>query len=337
MTADLSTWTLELGDLGRRGTGLQRPENVLAFRDGSVLASGVTGQISVVERSGATSHVAIAPGSSPTTMAWDGASGLYVTDTSDGHLHHLGPAGYEPFVTEVAREPLGSANHVFRDRLGRIWVAVATRRRPPHASVTVEGDGVIVLIDADGPRVVAEGLFWPNEIRLDARLEYAYVPETWAQRITRFRVTEDGRLVDRTVWGPENLGFGVFPDGIALDVEGNVWVALVTVNGLGVIDTAGAFHIVFSDPVPEALDRLQAAHRSGSIPMPLVRACAGPALQLPTSIGFGGSELRDVVMGSLAMESLLSFRSPVAGLPLIHQVAGAGVTAEISLRIDSLP
>jgi gluconolactonase len=47
-------------------------------------------------------------------------------------------------------------------------------------------------------------------------------------------------------------------------------------------------------------------------------AAAGPTLQFPTSVCFGGEDLRTVYVGSLAMPRLPTFRSPVPGLPMSH-------------------
>lgn len=45
---------------------------------------------------------------------------------------------------------------------------------------------------------------------------------------------------------------------------------------------------------------------------------AGQTLQLLTSITFGGPDLRTVYVGSLGMNRLPTFQSPVAGLPMYH-------------------
>jgi gluconolactonase len=39
----------------------------------------------------------------------------------------------------------------------------------------------------------------------------------------------------------------------------------------------------------------------------------------PTNIAFGGPDLRDVYIGSLAADYVLRGRSSIAGLPLVHQ------------------
>jgi gluconolactonase len=81
----------------------------------------------------------------------------------------------------------------------------------------------------------------------------------------------------------------------------------------------GRLHTVFEDRNQPAIDAWLPAFARGRFGVDLLRAWAGPTLRLPTSIAFAGPELRTVVMGSLAMPQLLSFRSPVAGLPLWHQ------------------
>lgn len=313
-------WTVEVDALERFGTGLSRPENVLAFRDGTVFASGNRGSLTRVAPDGAQWEIGATTGGEPTTMALDGEDALLVNDTGDGNVHRLHLDGRSELVLDsVEGRELGSANHVLKDSLGRVWIAVATRRRPPHAEVHVEPDGYVVLLDRGAARVVADGLFWPNEIRLDAEERYAYVSETTARRILRFRVGEEGGLSGRTVIGPDPLGEATFPDGIALDVDGNVWVATVSHNGLTIVQPDGTARQVFEQPVPAALEELRAAHRRGVIPMALVGACAGPDLRLLTSVAFGGPDLTRVFMGSLAMEELVCFDAPVAGLPLQHQ------------------
>jgi hypothetical protein len=85
-----------------------------------------------------------------------------------------------------------------------------------------------------------------------------------------------------------------------------------------VITAAGEAHTVFEDPNPEALDNALAKIQSGTFSPQDLLACAGATLQFPTSVAFGGRDLKTVYLGSLGMTRLVSFRSPVAGAALPH-------------------
>ena len=316
----IAEFTLDPRQIASVGRGLSRPENVLAFRDGTVYASSNRGYISRIRPDGGQDEIYRLPAGEPTTMALESDTTLLVNNTADGNVYRLHVDGRsECVLSEIEGVALGSANYVYLDSRGRVWVAVATRRRPPHDRVHIEPDGYIVLIDGTGARIVADDLYWPNEIRLDADETHAYIPETFGRRVLRYEVAPNGTLINGHTFGPDRLGETSAPDGIAIDDQGNVWVAIVTRNGLTVITPDGRDQVIFEDPNVEATSRWLGHYRRGVVPMAAVRDCAGSVLQLPTSVGFGGPDLRTVFMGSLAMPHLLTFRSPTAGLPMAHQ------------------
>jgi len=316
----VSTLQLDLGELAQVGHDLRRPENVLCFRDGTVFASSNEGFLTRISPEGRQWRIGNSPGAAPTTMALESETAIIVNDTADGHVHRMRLDGhYETLIEEIDGQPIGSANYVFLDRQDRLWIAVATRKPPPHETIEVRHDGYIALVEDGTARIIADGLRWPNEVRLDRHESYAYVSETFGQRVLRYRVSGSGDLGDPEVFGPDPLGNCALPDGIALDADGNLWVAIVSRNGLQVIEPGGEAHTVFEQPVPPALAALAAALPGGRIRREMLAACAGPDLKLLTSVGFAGPELKTVVMGSLAMDHLVSFASPVAGLPLRHQ------------------
>lgn len=319
--AGLDDLRLRPEDLARVGRGLARPENVLAFRDGTVFTSSNQGHITRIAPDGRQWRIGRVPFDAPTTMALDDDDSLIVNNTGDGNLYRLHLDGRSELLLDtIEGRPIGSANYVFLDSRGRLWIAVATRNVPPHGPADPSSaSGYIAVLEDGEARVVADGLAWPNEVRLDATESCAYVPETMARRVLRFRVTDDGGLADREVHGPERLDPGILPDGIALDEEGNVWVALLSGNGVVVIRPDGSTHTLFEDRNEEALAQLAAEYDARAIQFPSILACRGPRVQTLTSIGFGGPDLKTVFMGSLLMPHLLSFASPVAGLPLRHQ------------------
>ncbi|WKG05742.1 SMP-30/gluconolactonase/LRE family protein [Mycolicibacterium sp. HK-90] len=88
-------------------------------------------------------------------------------------------------------------------------------------------DGVIVCIDtdaaADPVRVVAEHLDFPNGMAITPDGTTLIVAESTARRLSAFTISPDGGLTDRRVFAE---GLDGPPDGIAIDAEGGVWVAL---------------------------------------------------------------------------------------------------------------
>jgi sugar lactone lactonase YvrE len=225
----------------------------------------------------------------------------------------------EDLLTEVDGVSITTPNFVFLDSRQRLWISVMTREH--HwwpAAAAPRPDGYIVLLDEKGPRIVADGLFLTNEIRLDATEEYLYVVETIMNHMLRFRVQPDGSLTDKEIFGPDNLGTGAAIDGFTFDVEGNLWVTLVLRNGLGIITTDGDYHVVFEDPREDVLKSFEEKIASGTAEPNDMAMAAGPNLQFITSLAFGGPDLRTAYLGSLAMSTLPTFQSPVAGLPLRH-------------------
>ena len=251
-------------------------------------------------------------------MTDDGS--LIVANLGQSKVQKLHPDLHvEDLLTEVDGVRITTPNFVFLDSRKRLWISVMTREH--HwwpAAAAPRPDGYIVLIDENGPRIVADGLFLTNEVRLDAAEEYLYVVETIMNHMLRFRVQADGSLTDKEIFGPNNLGTGAAIDGFTFDIEGNLWVTLVLRNGLGIITTDGDYHVVFEDPREDVLKSFEGKIASGTAEPNDMAMAAGPRLQFITSLAFGGPDLRTAYLGSLGMSTLPTFQSPVAGLPLRH-------------------
>ncbi|HEX9472298.1 MAG TPA: SMP-30/gluconolactonase/LRE family protein, partial [Bradyrhizobium sp.] len=137
-----------------------------------------------------------------------------------------------------------------RDSKNRLWVTVSTRTKNwmsamnPHVR-----DGFIALYDKGSLRIVADGLAFTNEIRLDAREEWLYSVETCGPFITRFRVAPNGSLSERQIFGPSD--HGAFVDGIAFDAYGNLWGTHVMTDRIFAITPEGDLRIILDDDNPE--------------------------------------------------------------------------------------
>lgn len=81
----------------------------------------------------------------------------------------------------------------------------------------------IILVETDGShRIVAEGLDFPNGLVIKDGGRTLVVAESFGHRVSAFDIAADGGLGGRRVYAelPD-----LIPDGMCLDVDGNIWVA----------------------------------------------------------------------------------------------------------------
>jgi sugar lactone lactonase YvrE len=214
-------------------------------------------------------------------------------------------------------QPIGKVNFVLRDSKDRIWITVSTKMNPwTTAAASRVRDGYIALVDKGTIRVVAEGFCFTNEIRFDAKEEWLYIVETTGPHITRMKVAADGSLSQREIFGPSHLGG--YPDGIAFDAHGNLWCTLVMIDQVIALTPEGEQRLLLDDSVPETKKKFQDAMAAGSVTSELMMATRGTVAPWMASVTFGGPDLRTAYIGSLMGTRIPYFRSPVAGLPMVH-------------------
>lgn len=89
--------------------------------------------------------------------------------------------------------------------------------------------GNIVLLPADGgaPRVVADGLDFPNGMVITPDGKRLISAETFGNQLWQYDLGSDGNLNNRRLFA----GTGDYtPDGICLDAEGAIWIASFVTN-----------------------------------------------------------------------------------------------------------
>ncbi|WP_338759587.1 SMP-30/gluconolactonase/LRE family protein [Massilia sp. METH4] len=334
-TNPLKGWQVDRSEIRTIGTDLQRPECILAQRDGSLLVADARGGVMHIGADGR-QHL-IVPAS---TGAAGGANfeeryvlskgslpnGLALLENGDIVIANWGTDSVElmtrdgtvrTLFTEIDGRPIGKANFVMRDSRGRIWLTVTTRMNPWTDSLnTGVLDGYVALIDENGIRIVAEGFAGTNEIRFDAQEEWLYVVESNARRISRLRVAHDGSLHGREIYGPPELEG--FPDGFAFDAYGNLWITLIMSDKLIAITPEGEVLTLLDDGDPEATAILNRHYAARTLTPAIMQAAKGTLAPWMASLTFGGADLRTVYLGSLLGTTVPYFRSPVRGLPLIH-------------------
>jgi gluconolactonase len=258
-------------------------------------------------------------GSLPNGLAFDTDGNFLIANFGTDSLELMQRDGTTRLLLDaIDGKPLGKTNFVTRDRRGRLWLTVTTRMVPWTRHVeTMSHDGYIAVIDERGARIVADGLCGTNELRFDPDEEFAYVAETTARRISRFRVDHDhGALGPRETYGPDNVGG--FCDGIAFDACGNLWSTLVMADRLIALTPEGEVLTLLDDGNPQRVAALDKAWTEGNVTPEIMAGAGGTLAPWMASLTFGGPDLKTVYLGSLRGTRIPYFRSPVSGQPLIY-------------------
>ena len=286
---------IDLSKIKTLGTGLVRPEGVMAADDGTVYASDGRGCCSRTPRGGQTVFFGDL-GGVPNGICLDRQGNCLVANIGSGRLQSLSPQG-EPkiLMTEAGGKRMYTPNFPFIDSQDRIWVSNSTAHEDLNAALQrVIPDGSIVLIQGAKPRIVAEGICFANGLTLDAAEKNLYVAETMKRRILRYAVAGDGSLSGPEVYGPDFLGRLGFPDGIAFDEAGNLWVTFPMANAVGYLTPRPELIMAIEDP-------------------------EGLVLRRPSNICFGWEERKTAFIGSLEGANIPYFEAPFPGMRLVHQ------------------
>lgn len=194
----------------------------------------------------------------------------------------------------------------------RTYVTVSTRLVPRNlARKPGYADGFIVCVDGRGARVVAEGLGFTNECKVDPSGRWLYVNETFGKRLSRFRLAADGDLGDRETCA--TFGPGVFPDGLDFDAAGGVWITSVYSNRLLRVFPDGRQELVLEDNDPRFVDAMEHAFARGELVQTVNPQVPAAMIRNLSSSAFGGADLRTLYLGCLQDSRIYRLPSPVAG------------------------
>jgi sugar lactone lactonase YvrE len=320
---NISSFTLSLTDFRRTGADLHRPECVLTTRSGELYVSDERGGVTRIAPDGSMTFYS-GKTADAQTLAANGfamlADGSFLIAPLIGggvfRLHRNGQA--EMFLHEADGKTLCCPNFVLLDDLGRIWICCLTQQLRTKVSCYSRDrrDGYIVLVDKKGARIVADNIGFPNEVRIDPTGQYLYTNETLAARLLRYRIHPDGSLgsPETIVQFDESYLF----DGFALDSTGSAWITALVSNRLLHVGTDGEVKLLIEDSDPEQLARLTVMQKTTGVPKSLIYEEHGATLRNPSSLAFGGPDLKTAYIGSLMGSEILSFRTPVAGMKPAH-------------------
>ena len=322
----MNSFELSLDDITRLGNGLMRPECVAVTLRGEIWVSHALpdggGGVARLHDDGALAPVLAGKGAPADflpngwSMEPDGSFLLANLGDSGGIWRLRRDGSCEPVLLELNGYRVPPVNFVHRDEAGRIWASISTCRIPRDRAFHRDvADGLVILIDDVGARVVADGIGYTKEVKLDPSGQYLYAHETMARTLIRYAI-RDGALGPKEVIA--NYLHGVIPDGFEFDAEGGIWCASVMSNRLIRIAPDGTQHIVLEDCDLNEIDRGMDNWHNNCFTREDMNIGATRELRNIASITFGGEDLKTGYLGSLFGDCLFTFRSPIAGAAPPH-------------------
>jgi sugar lactone lactonase YvrE len=306
------------------GAGLSRPECVLATQRGDIYTADWRGGVAHTLPDGSQKLYA--------AQAVDGElvkpNGIALLPDGSFLLAHLGAerggvfrlmrdGRTIPFLRTVQGMELPPSNFVVQDTLGRTWITVSTRLTPRSLGYrSTCDDGFIVMVEGSGARIVADGLGYTNECAIDPTGKWLYVNETFSRKLSRFAIRNNGDL------GPKEVvtvfGHGTYPDGLAFDANGDVWVVSIISNRVLRVSKDGQQHVWLEDADPAHLDYVERAYETHTLGRPHLDGVKSDVLRNISSIAFGGADLQTGFLGCLLGDAIACLPMPVAGQAPVH-------------------
>jgi sugar lactone lactonase YvrE len=317
---------IPLTEVSLLGEGLVRPECVLATKAGDLYTADWRGGVAHLKPDGTQTLYAgttadLPEGLRPNGIALerDGSFLIANLGSEAGGVWRLTRDGQvTPVVVEVDGQPVPPSNYVVRDHDGRLWFTVSTRLKPRSLDYRRDSaSGFVAVLDARGARIVADGLGFTNECQISPDGRWLYVNETYGRRLSRFPILAGTKLGPRQV--VHQFGEGQFPDGLAFDAEGQVWIAGVISNQLIRLDPERrTAEIVLSETDVAHVAWVEEAFVANALGRPQMDTNPAVTLRNLSSIAFGGPDLRTGYLGCLLGSQIARVQLPVSGVAPVH-------------------
>lgn len=180
----------------------------------------------------------------PSGLGWLPNGDLLIVSMLERRLYRRRDRVLSVFADLSSLHP-GQSNDMVIDDQGRAYVG--NIGFDFHAGEAFRPTVIALVTPGGAISVAAEDVACPNGSAITPDGRRLIVAESFGLRLMEFDIAADGNLVDRRVFA--DLG-GLVPDGICLDAEGCVWVAVPYANAVHRVARGG--EVVDKVPIPGA-------------------------------------------------------------------------------------
>ncbi|MFN8636616.1 MAG: SMP-30/gluconolactonase/LRE family protein [Chloroflexota bacterium] len=222
---------------------LNHPEGLAIDADGNVWCGGEEGEIFRIAADGSNIELMASTGGFTLGMAFDAAGRLYTCD-----LKHAAVFRFDPASKSLTRFATGDGTNGLR--VPNVPV-VDVQRNCLYVSDSYDfhqaGPGIwrFDLDSGAGSLWYDRPLRFANGIALSPDRSSLFAAETFARRVVTIPILPDGSAGEAQPFVTEVPGL---PDGLALDVEGRLYIACYEPSRICRVEADGRLEILIDDP-----------------------------------------------------------------------------------------
>jgi gluconolactonase len=265
--------------------GLDHSEDLAFDRDGVLWAGGELGQIYRIPQKSKIEEVANIGGFC-LGLTFSAKDDLYVCNVKLASVIKVEKSGHASlFADHAGGHKLAVPNYSVFDSAGNLYVS--------DSGQWLKDSGCVVRFDSRGKgEVFLEGPQpFPNGMALSADERYLFIAQSHTDDVLQVEILPDGTAGHREVYvrGMERV-----PDGLAFDVEGNLYVSCYASDNIYRVTPERKVSVLSYDPL-------------------------GTTLARPTNIAFGGNDRDELFVANLGRWHINRAKIGIKGQPLVNQ------------------